>query len=141
MASFLGRRIALTLMSLLFEAVHTPLITECLLSSHPLQCVCLRRPPLCLFFPPPGVLHVSPPWHFRRNLIWVCLAFPLSCRLSLPPLTLRQTESIQPRAANTRCCWPHYLLLTFQVTPASFHSLFSSRLKWKTRSGSIRKGF
>lgn len=71
-------------------------------SFPPIPALYICCPPLRLSSP---VSHAPcpSPWHFRGNLIWLCLVFPRipsCCRLSLPP-TLRQTEAVQPRAANS----------------------------------------
>ena len=91
----------------------------------PCLCLYLCCPPLCPSSPATHAPRLSP-WHFRGNLIWVCLAFPripFGCRLSLPPDT--KTNRGRPaKSSKHHWCWPHYLVFAFQTTPAPLHFVF-----------------
>lgn len=107
--------------------LHSLLFPACLQPSLPLLLESLYSTVHHSIHPP----HFSPathasclsPWHFRGNLIWVCLAFPripFSCQLSLPPNT--KTNRGRPaKSSKHRWCWPHYLVFAFQITPTPLH--------------------
>ena len=82
--------------------------------------------------PSSPAMHASrlSPWHFRGNLIWVCLVFPripFGCRLSLPPDT-KINSGCAAKSSKHHWSWPHYLVFAFQTTPAPLHFFVCVRL-------------